>query len=268
MRVEPSIAVIEGNGMYDIPLVRESRFKENIAALARSGTTPDGSHAATLILEPGVSEQKKVRVDIEGRTVGYLNGDVAPTVITSLGRLGFRAAIAGAKVLSNSGDLPGSDGVGVQLDASLPIVINRHVVPTHRSAANGKSKAFFQLYRAKSLLAAVAVCLSLGAAAYWGITSFKQKAVVVDVLSSHFSAVSETRLEGWLADTIRIDWRPAATRLDVILIMDTIEKSKPMMYDAGIRYFKYPNSYGTYDVVDWKTGRKTITDEEAKKYFR
>jgi hypothetical protein len=42
---------------------------------------------------------------------------------------------------------------------------------------------------------------------------------------------------------------------------------KSRLYDAGVRYFKFPNDAGGYNIIDWKTGDKTSVSERAPYYF-
>jgi hypothetical protein len=49
--------------------------------------------------------------------------------------------------------------------------------------------------------------------------------------------------------------------------MAAIGQSKETLYSKGIRYLKFPNDSGGYNVIDWKTGEKSSVDERARYYF-
>jgi len=41
----------------------------------------------------------------------------------------------------------------------------------------------------------------------------------------------------------------------------------PLLAADGVRYFKFPNDAGGYNIIDWKTGEKRSVDEKAPYYF-
>jgi hypothetical protein len=49
--------------------------------------------------------------------------------------------------------------------------------------------------------------------------------------------------------------------------MAAIGKSKETLYSKGIRYLKFPNDSGGYNIIDWKTGDKSSVDERARYHF-
>ena len=55
--------------------------------------------------------------------------------------------------------------------------------------------------------------------------------------------------------------------MNAIVVLAAIGKTKPTMYDAGIRYLKFPNDGGGYNILDWKTGEKTSISDRAPYYF-
>jgi hypothetical protein len=79
--VRPSVKSISTDfGRFSLPVVGEKRYQEAIEEIA-GGKTEDGAHCysrATLALEDeNRYDRNAVRVDIDGRTVGYLARDDA-----------------------------------------------------------------------------------------------------------------------------------------------------------------------------------------------
>jgi hypothetical protein len=91
---------------------------------------------------------------------------------------------------------------------------------------------------------------------------------IADIINSQFGRVCEAKVEGIFSNTLRLDWTAATTKLHVIAVMAAIGQSKETLYSKGIRYLKFPNDGGGYNVIDWKTGNKTSVDEPAHYYFR
>jgi hypothetical protein len=50
--------------------------------------------------------------------------------------------------------------------------------------------------------------------------------------------------------------------------MAAVGKAQDTIYAKGIRYLKFPNGAGGYNIIDWKTGDKSSIDEQAPYYFR
>lgn len=49
--------------------------------------------------------------------------------------------------------------------------------------------------------------------------------------------------------------------------MAAVGKSTPLIYGTGIRYFKFPNRSGGYDVADWTNDRTRTMNEMPHRYF-
>jgi hypothetical protein len=93
------------------------------------------------------------------------------------------------------------------------------------------------------------------------------KSKIAGIINSQFGAVCQAKVEGTFSDTLRVDWKGATTKINALAVMAAIGKSKEAFYSKGIRYFKYPNESGTYNVIDWKTGDKSSISERAPYYF-
>jgi len=91
---------------------------------------------------------------------------------------------------------------------------------------------------------------------------------VADILNSQFGRICEARVEGLFSDTLRIDWTAETTKFHTLTVLAAIGSAKETMYSKGIRYLKFPNDAGGYNVIDWKTGGKSSVDERARYYFR
>ena len=108
----------------------------------------------------------------------------------------------------------------------------------------------------------------LGLAFVYFIYGGSDSSKVADIINSQFVGICEAKVEGISSDTLRLDWTAATTKLNFLTIMAAIGKSKETLYSKGIRYLKYPNDAGTYNIIDWKTGQKSSVDERARYYFR
>lgn len=91
---------------------------------------------------------------------------------------------------------------------------------------------------------------------------------VVDLLNSEYGAVCTAILEGWGSDTLKVDWTSRTTKLHVIQVIGSVGTAKSVLYGDGVRYFKFPNDAGGYNIIDWKTGEKTSVSERAPYSFR
>jgi hypothetical protein len=90
---------------------------------------------------------------------------------------------------------------------------------------------------------------------------------IADIINSQFGRVCEAKVEGVFSNTLRLDWTAATTKLHVITVMAAIGQTKETLYSKGIRYFKFSNDSGGYNIIDWKTGEKSSVDERARYHF-
>ena len=91
---------------------------------------------------------------------------------------------------------------------------------------------------------------------------------IVRSINLTYGAVCNASLEkGWFSKTLKIDWTGSTTRLHAIKIFADVANVKSQLYEAGVRYFKFPNDAGDYNIVDWKTGEKTSVSERALYHF-
>ncbi len=68
--------------------------------------------------------------------------------------------------------------------------------------------------------------------------------------------------------TLRLDWTPETTKLHMAMVMAAIGKSKETIYANSIRYLKFSNDVGGYNIIDWRTGENSSVGERAPYYFR
>jgi hypothetical protein len=83
-----------------------------------------------------------------------------------------------------------------------------------------------------------------------------------------YGNVVNASVEGWFSKTLKIDWTARTTKLHAMKVLAEIGSVKSDLYDDGVRYLKFPNDAGGYNVIDWKTGEKTSEDERAPYSFR
>jgi hypothetical protein len=86
-------------------------------------------------------------------------------------------------------------------------------------------------------------------------------------MSLQYGAVSTFSVEGWLTKTLRVDWTARTTVFQALLVFAAIGNSKTELYRSGVRYLKFPNNVGDYNIIDWETGTKTSVAERAPYYF-
>ncbi len=90
---------------------------------------------------------------------------------------------------------------------------------------------------------------------------------VAEIINVQFGRVCHARIEGFFSSTLRLDWTAETNKLNAITVLAAIGKAKETMYNKGIRYLKFPNDAGTYNIIDWKTGEKSLDSERARYYF-
>ncbi|WFU62702.1 hypothetical protein [Bradyrhizobium brasilense] len=90
---------------------------------------------------------------------------------------------------------------------------------------------------------------------------------VADMINEQFGRICRAKIEGWFSKTLRLDWTSETKTIHAITVLAAIGKSKDRIYEGGIRYLKFPNDAGGYNVIDWKTGDKSSIDESAPYYF-
>jgi len=91
---------------------------------------------------------------------------------------------------------------------------------------------------------------------------------ITDLINTQFGAVCSAKLEGWFNKTLVVDWTARTNKLHAAKVLAEISSVKAMLYEDGVRYFKFPNDAGGYNVIDWKTGEKTSVSEKAPYFFR
>jgi hypothetical protein len=89
----------------------------------------------------------------------------------------------------------------------------------------------------------------------------------VVLLNAEYGSICDAALEGWGQDTLRVDWTSRTTKINSIQVLAAVGAAKDVLYRDGVRYFKFPNDAGGYNIIDWRTGEKTSVDERAPYYF-
>lgn len=269
-----------GDGAYEFPIVGESHYQSSIEAIAGKKTERGVRHrcAAALIPEPtNRYDPNAVKVQIDGATVGYLSRDTAKALLKTLAEDGFSAAVANAVIVGGwdrGGDDVGS--FGVKLNAVSPFSFQgqaeRPNIPIKEEALEPPNKAAMALIsippekKKRKWLRALIVIIAL--VVLYNLFSGNSKGErIVAVLNSQFSTICDAKLEGLFSDTLRLDWTASTRKLDSITVMAAIGGAKSNIYDSGIRYLKFPNDAGGYNVIDWKTGEKSSVNEKSKYYF-
>lgn len=90
----------------------------------------------------------------------------------------------------------------------------------------------------------------------------------VKLLNAYYGSICTAKLEGWSSKTLRIDWTAETVVLHMAKIYAEIGDSKIELYKDGVRYLKFPNDEGGYNIIDWKTGEKRSVNERAPYYFQ
>jgi uncharacterized protein (DUF433 family) len=91
---------------------------------------------------------------------------------------------------------------------------------------------------------------------------------IVLALNASHREYCQAELTGWSGKTLKIDWSIRSKRLQKEEILSEIDRAKTRLLRGGVRYLQVPNDVGTYDLVDWKTGRKKSIDQKAFPYIR
>lgn len=90
---------------------------------------------------------------------------------------------------------------------------------------------------------------------------------IVNVLNSKLGKVCRADLTGFFEKTLTIVWTIDTTYFDADSIMNQIDTVKDKLVNDHVRYFKYPNDGGTYNIKDWKTGDIGSSIERSLYYF-
>ncbi|WWT40040.1 hypothetical protein [Nostoc phage Nsp-JY10] len=110
---------LEGGGAYDFDIVGESRYQENLLAIA-GPKTEEGCEIeceATLWREPlNAYDPYAIRVDISGRTVGYFSRADAAAVAPVMDGRGIPAVRADALIVGGWKRSRDEGSFGVRLD--------------------------------------------------------------------------------------------------------------------------------------------------------
>jgi hypothetical protein len=80
--------------------------------------------------------------------------------------------------------------------------------------------------------------------------------------------VCHAELRGQMTKTLRIYWTAKTSKLDALGVLTVVGRVKEQLYTAGVRYLKFPNDSGTYNMVDWTTGHVHTIEDPAPYYFR
>lgn len=107
-----------------------------------------------------------------------------------------------------------------------------------------------------------------GAFLMYGVSRSPFGQHVVDILNTDYGKVCRASLQGFFERTLRVDWTRDTVRLHCIMIFKKIDSVKEDLVLDGVRYFEFPNDGGTYNVIDWKTGRRWSNAEHAEYYFK
>lgn len=68
--------------------------------------------------------------------------------------------------------------------------------------------------------------------------------------------------------TLRLDWTSRTQPQHVKNILIKVMTDRKKLISDGVRYLEYPNNAGTYNVIDFKTGKRSATDEKALPWFK
>ncbi|MBC8366710.1 hypothetical protein H8E52_04795 [bacterium] len=89
----------------------------------------------------------------------------------------------------------------------------------------------------------------------------------VALMNIEYGRVCEVKIEGWVTKTIKVDWTSETVLFHTMRVFAEIGDAKELLYADGVRYFKFPNDAGGYNIIDWKTGEKRSVDESAPYFF-
>ena len=90
---------------------------------------------------------------------------------------------------------------------------------------------------------------------------------IVKVINEQYGSVCSAELSGVFSKTLKVDWTSRTVKIQALKILSEIGSVKERLYSDGVRYFQFPNSSGTYNVIDWKTGEKKAVSDRAPYYF-
>lgn len=119
MAKRPQMMILDGDGSYQIEVVGESRYLENLKSIARDDNQGDGVdlvRTAYMVPEPrNPNDRNAVRVDIGERPVGYLRRELAAALSPALLASGVTAIQVRANITAGFG----GGNYSVWLDGSI-----------------------------------------------------------------------------------------------------------------------------------------------------
>lgn len=114
-----ALGKLEGSGDFDFDIVGESKYQQNLLAIA-GPKTEDGceiEREATLHREPGnPHDANAIRVDIHGKTVGYIPRGDAAAIAPIMDKRGIAIVRVDALVIGGWSRKGSEGSFGVKLD--------------------------------------------------------------------------------------------------------------------------------------------------------
>jgi hypothetical protein len=121
------------------------------------------------------------------------------------------------------------------------------------------------MHRMKRLCLLVAIVLAIQAISVPAYAGYKEN--FAELMNLYYGGICEVKMEGWLKNTLRIDWKSETIKFHVIKVISEVGDVKEDLYKDGVRYLKFPNDAGGYNIIDWKTGDIRSVNERAPYYF-
>jgi len=115
---------LEGPGTYSMPVVGESHYQNNLGTICGKRKSREENKIVKAVLVPendNPHDNLAVRIDIQGKTVGYLNREYAREYRLRLAQAGFHDIVATCSANIRGGWKRGNDigRYGVWLDLPM-----------------------------------------------------------------------------------------------------------------------------------------------------
>jgi hypothetical protein len=119
-------AVVKGDHAFRLSVTGVKNCQQDLAGIVASGSGGDGRHLVPALLVPEPFNHQRrdaVAVQIEKRTIGYMERELAVMFLEALSRDGFHLAACGAAILAKRQESTRQLEFSVRLDAILPFVL-------------------------------------------------------------------------------------------------------------------------------------------------
>lgn len=125
-------AVVKGDNSFRVPVVAVGDYQRELMRVIEKRTSEIGRHLVPALLVPepyNRHARDAVAVQVDKRTIGYMDREVAPIFLQALSEGSFDLAACGAAIHAGRDAASERIGFSVRLDAVMPFVLTDRSTP-------------------------------------------------------------------------------------------------------------------------------------------